>query len=282
MVLLASAIVSKQNGKILVSRQFVEMTRSRIEGLLTAFTKLITKDKQHTFIETDAVRYVYQALMDKLYCVLITTKTSNILEDLETLRLFVRVISEYTSNQGKTSDEQAILDNAFTLIFAFDEIVALGYRESVNMSQVRTFIEMDSHEERVYVAVRQTQEREAKQKMREKAKELSKLQRTQQLSKSSMPSISSSSNASSVLDKPEPVVGDRASSAYSSTTSAPVVRSKGPSRALKLGSKAKQAELFAAVNEEQLANELKEEEPNQPIPSSNTIGGYKNDDIDID
>lgn len=31
---------------------------------------------------------------------------------------------------------------------------------------------MDSHEEKVYLAVRQTQEREAKQKMREKAKEL--------------------------------------------------------------------------------------------------------------
>ena len=31
---------------------------------------------------------------------------------------------------------------------------------------------MDSHEEKVYQAVRQTQEREAKQRMREKAKEL--------------------------------------------------------------------------------------------------------------
>lgn len=31
---------------------------------------------------------------------------------------------------------------------------------------------MDSHEEKVYLAVRQTQEREAKLKMREKAKEL--------------------------------------------------------------------------------------------------------------
>jgi len=93
--------------------------------------------------------------MDKLYCVLITTKTSNILEDLETLRyfqsnisqcllnqisylishfnyrLFVRVINEYTSSQTKgSSDEQAINDNAFTLIFAFDEIVALGMNES--------------------------------------------------------------------------------------------------------------------------------------------------------
>lgn len=51
-------------------------------------------------------------------------------------------------------------------------MVALGYRESVNLGQVKTFVEMDSHEEKVYQAVRQTQEREARQKMREKAKEL--------------------------------------------------------------------------------------------------------------
>ena len=46
-------------------------------------------------------------------------------------------------------DEADILDNSFSLIFAFDEIVALGYRESVNLAQIRTFVEMDSHEEKV-------------------------------------------------------------------------------------------------------------------------------------
>lgn len=150
--------------------------------------------------------------MDRLYCVLITTKTSNILEDLETLRLFVRVINEYTPPPASKSgsDESAILDNAFTLIFAFDEIVALGYRESVNLSQVRTFIEMDSHEERVYAAVRQTQEREAKQKMREKAKEISKERRTAQLNQqrhsgNQMSSISSGGHSTGP-DITEPLV----------------------------------------------------------------------------
>jgi coatomer subunit delta len=52
-------------------------------------------------------------------------------------------------------EESDIRENAFNLIFAFDEIVALGYRENVNLAQIRTFVEMDSHEEKVYQAVRQ-------------------------------------------------------------------------------------------------------------------------------
>ena len=65
--------------------------------------------------------------------------------------LFFVQVPEYC----RSLEESDIRENAFNLIFAFDEIVALGYRENVNLAQIRTFVEMDSHEEKVYQAVRQ-------------------------------------------------------------------------------------------------------------------------------
>ena len=46
----------------LVSRQYIEMSRIRIEGLLAAFPKLVGTGKQHTYVETDNVRYVFQPM----------------------------------------------------------------------------------------------------------------------------------------------------------------------------------------------------------------------------
>ena len=47
--------------------------------------------KQHTFIETESIRYVYQPL-ENLYMLLLTNKSSNILEDLETLHLLAKIV----------------------------------------------------------------------------------------------------------------------------------------------------------------------------------------------
>lgn len=127
-----------------VSRQFRDMTRTRIESLLASFPKLIPTNSQHTSVETSDVRYVYQPLED-LYILLITNKASNILQDIETLHLFARVVSDMC----RSADEKEILKNSFELLGAFDEIVSLGYREQVNLMQVRSVLEMESHEEKI-------------------------------------------------------------------------------------------------------------------------------------
>eukprot|EP00064_Thunnus_orientalis_P004430 superscaffoldBa00000403_g4441 len=237
-VLLAAAVCTKA-GKAIVSRQFVEMTRTRIEGLLAAFPKLMNTGKQHTFVETDSVRYVYQPL-EKLYMVLITTKNSNILEDLETLRLFSRVIPEYC----RVLEESEISEHCFDLIFAFDEIVALGYRENVNLAQIRTFTEMDSHEEKVFRAVRETQEREAKAEMRRKAKELQQARRDAERSGKKVPAFGGFGSAGMTSVSSGSIITDTIVEPEKPKITPAPVRPSGPSKALKLGAKGKEVDNF--------------------------------------
>uniref|UniRef100_A0A0C9SB79 Coatomer subunit delta n=1 Tax=Wollemia nobilis TaxID=56998 RepID=A0A0C9SB79_9CONI len=169
MVVLAASIITK-TGKALVSRQFVDMTRIRIEGLLAAFPKLVGSGKQHTFVETENVRYVYQP-MDSLYLLLITNKQSNILEDLDTLRLLSKLVPEYSPSL----DEEGICKMAFEIIFAFDEAISLGHNENVTVAQVKQYCEMESHEERLHKLIMQSKINETKDVMKRKASEIDKI-----------------------------------------------------------------------------------------------------------
>jgi coatomer subunit delta len=116
-----------------------------MEALLAMFSKLTTANTQHTTIEADTVRFVYQPL-EEMYMVLTTTKASNILEDIETLHLFSQVVSSVCRN---VLNEREILKNAFELLSAFDEIISLGYRENLKLPQIQTILEMESHEEKI-------------------------------------------------------------------------------------------------------------------------------------
>ncbi|KIS69964.1 coatomer subunit delta [Mycosarcoma maydis] len=243
MVILAAS-VSTRGGKPVISRQFRDMPRSRIEGLLASFPKLISAGSQHTSVETDAVRFVYQPLED-LYMILITNKNSNILQDIDTLHLFARV----TSDICRSLDESSVLRYSFELLGAFDEIVSLGYRENVNLTQVRSILEMESHEEKIQEIIERNKEMEAKEELKRRAKQL-EMQRRDAARRGQMGGNSggfgSSGGYSSVQQRFEPPPTQapvQTGFSSSSTSAAKPFKGKG----MQLGKKSKGAELLGAM-----------------------------------
>lgn len=76
--------------------------------------------------------------------------------------------------------EPAILHHSFDLLCAFDEVVSLGYKENVSLSQVRNVLEGESHEEKIQEIIARNKEAEAKEELKRRAKQLEMQRREQQ------------------------------------------------------------------------------------------------------
>jgi coatomer subunit delta len=165
---------------VLLARQYVEMPRSRIEGLLAAFPKLLSgedKSRQHTFIETESVRYVYFPT-EGMHVVLITTKGSNIVEDLSTLQLAAKCVPEFGMSETGDVTEDTVMAHAFDIIFAFDEAISAGGQaEQVTIDQIRTFMEMDSAEERLQLLIDESRAKAAIRQGTSAAKDIDRRKR---------------------------------------------------------------------------------------------------------
>ncbi|OWB71394.1 hypothetical protein B5S31_g1081 [[Candida] boidinii] len=168
MAVLAASICSR-GGKPLLSRQFKELSKDKVTALLSKFPSLLSdsNSNQHTTVEEENVRYVYQPLED-FFVVLITNRQSNILQDIDTLHLFCQTISSILNN----IDEREIFENCFEILNSFDEIIDLGYKENLTISQIITFLEMDSHEEKIQEIIERNKELEATEERKRKAKEI--------------------------------------------------------------------------------------------------------------
>lgn len=186
---------------VLVSRQFVDMARSRIEGLLAAFPKLLAgqdKSRQHTFIETESVRYVYFPI-EGMHVVMITTKASNIVEDLDTLQLIAKCVPDFGMSEEGEVNETTVLEHAFDIIFAFDEAISAGGQaEQVKLDQIRLYMEMDSSEEKLQLMIKKSRMESAASAGAAAQRDIAKARREGRpimggVGSSSMPGVGSSS-----------------------------------------------------------------------------------------
>ncbi|ODV73672.1 coatomer subunit delta CYBJADRAFT_127497 [Cyberlindnera jadinii NRRL Y-1542] len=172
MAILAASIITR-SGKAILSRQFKELTKNRITELLANFPALLSENNtQHTTVEDEHVRYVYQPL-DDLYILLITNRQSNILQDIETLSLFAETVTSLL----RVVNENEIFDHAFEILSAMDEIVTLGYRENLSFIQIKAFLEMDSHEEKIQDIIELNKQMEATEERKRRAKEIQRKER---------------------------------------------------------------------------------------------------------
>jgi hypothetical protein len=104
-----------------------------------------------------------------MYLVLVTTKASNILEDLEALRLLGKVVPDFV----QPLDEAAAAAAAFDLIAAFDEVLTVGgLKENVTAGQVAQNCAMESHEEKLHRMIVSSKVAETKDLMKRKAADI--------------------------------------------------------------------------------------------------------------
>lgn len=129
--------------------------------------------------------------MEELYLLLITNRASNIIEDLETLRLLskgssvlshllpvtvliisVAVVPDIAGTANNLNEEK-ITQKCFELIFAFDEVItAGGYREPITLQQIRTNLEMESHEEKLHNMIKISKMETARDMAKDAAKNI--------------------------------------------------------------------------------------------------------------
>ena len=112
-------------GEIILSRVWEKVDRGMVCEWGKSLSKLIKKNQQHSFAESDRLRFMYQ-MMEELYVVVVVCKESNMIEDMEVLKMCQKVVLELV----KELNESQVIHHAIDLLLAFDDIVINGQRQS--------------------------------------------------------------------------------------------------------------------------------------------------------
>ena len=167
-----STVICNKNAKIIFARQFTRMTRMELEQHIVHFSRNIDTCKDTTHLESDKARFLFIPI-EGLFLVLITSKNSNIIEDTEIIKLIYRLFQDLCG----VLTESSVSQNAFELLMGIDDIVCLGYRNSVSVAQVKSFMAMDSQEEKEFKKKQEERENQAKKVMHEEMKEIERMKK---------------------------------------------------------------------------------------------------------
>lgn len=109
MAIICAAILDRS--KTLLSRQYVEIPKLRVEAILSKFLTLISQDiRSKTCIESESVKYLYIPV-ETIFFLIVTDKSSNIITDSDTLRTFHQIVAELVPAGPMTSEVSGHCEN---------------------------------------------------------------------------------------------------------------------------------------------------------------------------
>ena len=206
-----AVVICNKNARIIFARQFFNISRMNLEEYIVQFSRGVDSCKEITHFESDKVRYIFIPI-DSLYLILITSKNSNIIEDTEILKLIYRLIQDICGS----IDSESIVENAFEIMLGIDDIVSLGYRNSVNLAQIKQYLQMESIEEKEFKRKKIEQEMAVQKIMYEKSKEFDRQRRQKKFNNDAIsssnfnfPEDNIKDNVNSSDNKKELVVGKK-------------------------------------------------------------------------
>ena len=180
-----SVVICNKSAKIIFARQFFNISRMDLEEYIVQFSRGVDSCKEITHFESDKVRYIFIPI-DTFYLILITTKNSNIIEDTEILKLIYRLIQDLCGS----INQESIIENAFEIMLGIDDIVSLGYRNSVNLGQIKQYLNMESAEEKEFKRKKEEQEMAVQKALEEKGREFDRQRREKKFNKDAISSSS--------------------------------------------------------------------------------------------
>ena len=180
-----SVVICDKSAKIIFARQFFNISRMDLEEYIIQFSRGVDSCKEITHFESDKVRYIFIPI-DTFYLILITTKNSNMIEDTEILKLIYRLIQDLCNS----INQESIVENAFEIMLGIDDIVSLGYRNSVNLGQIKQYLQMESAEEKEYKRKKEEQELAVQKALEEKGREFDRQRREKKFNSNAISSAS--------------------------------------------------------------------------------------------
>ena len=180
-----SVVICDKSAKIIFARQFFNISRMDLEEYIIQFSRGVDSCKEITHFESDKVRYIFIPV-DSFYLILITTKNSNIIEDTEISKLIYRLIQDLCNS----INQESIVENAFEIMLGIDDIVSLGYRNSVNLGQIKQYLQMESIEEKEFKRKKEEQELAVQKALEEKGREFDRQRREKKFNSNAISSAS--------------------------------------------------------------------------------------------